>query len=293
MLSDSTRLLLEDAFEDRTIFDGLPRIRQRIVAWGSFREPVVLPHTGIVVSESALLERLWQKADFDASSAEASEWEIRCSGNASAEGERRRFGSRVAFAFEAWLSEQASPDACWIESVENGWLFLISAGEQRASLLAIGASAEELLEGSRLIAKQIGGVDGAGFQFPAHPAIHTPLTGDSWIACGTAALGFDPIGGEGVGNAVREAVLASAVIRAILRGGDVSALMSHYSARLIGGFFRHLESCIAFYGGGGSSPWWRSQLAELKRGIDWTRSEAGNWPPARYRLVNFDLESLA
>src|SRR3954453_12852426 len=87
MLSDSTRLLLEDAFEDRTIFDGLPRIRQRIVSWGSFREPVLLPHTGIVVSESALLERLWQKADFGASSAESSEWEIRCSGKVSAEGE--------------------------------------------------------------------------------------------------------------------------------------------------------------------------------------------------------------
>jgi hypothetical protein len=160
-------------------------------------------------------------------------------------------------------------------------------------LLAIGAPTEELLGRSQVIAKQVEATGAGAFQFPAYPRIHMPLTGNDWIACGTAALGFDPIGGEGVGNAVRQAVLASAVIRAILRGGDPVALMSHYSARLIGGFFRHVESCISFYSSGGSNAWWRSQLADLQQGIEWTRSAAMDLPAPRYRLLNFDLQSLA
>jgi hypothetical protein len=293
MLSDSTRMLLEDAFDDQTIFDGLHRIRQRIVAWGSRSEPVALPHSGIVVSESTLLERLWPKIYLDTAVEISPTWNIRCSGGTSQEGIEHRFGSRVAFAAEARLVKEAPQDACWIESLRNGWLFLISSGAQSASLLAIGASLEELLAESRLISKQVEAPGPAGFKFPAHPRIHTPLSGSNWIACGTAALGFDPICGEGVGNAVREAVLASAVVRAILRGSDASAVLSHYSARLSAGFLRHIESCASFYESGGSSSWWQSEWKELQRGIEWTRTAVKNCPSPRYRLVGFDLQSLA
>src|SRR3954462_1935445 len=155
MLSNSTRMLIEDAFEDKTIFDGLHRIRQRIVAWGPSSEPVVLPPSGIVFAENALLERLWPKVLFDSRTETNPTWNVQCSGKPSPDREEHRFGSRCAAAGEARLSKEAPQDACWIESVRNGWLFLISSGDRCASLLAIGASLQELLSQSKLISKQI------------------------------------------------------------------------------------------------------------------------------------------
>lgn len=292
MLSNSTRLLIEDAFEDKTIFEGLHTIRQRIVAWGSSSEPVVVPHSGIVIAENTLLESLWPKVVSNASKETNPTWTVQCSGRLSADRVEHRFGSRFAASCEARLSKQAPQDACWIESLQNGWLFLISSGNRCASLLAIGAPVEEMLHRSKLIAKQIEGSTPSEFHFPAHPRIYSPLSGTGWIACGTAAMGFDPIGGEGVGNAIREAVLASAVIRAIIRGGDAATLTGHYSARLHAGFSRHIQICASFYESGGSTRWWSSQLAHLQRGIEWTRRVAREHPAASYRLVNFDLESL-
>ena len=41
------------------------------------------------------------------------------------------------------------------------------------------------------------------------------MCGPGWLSCGTAALSFDPICGDGTGHAVREGILAAAVIFAV------------------------------------------------------------------------------
>jgi flavin-dependent dehydrogenase len=69
--------------------------------------------------------------------------------------------------------------------------------------------------------------DGAEPEFSASPRIPAPLCGPGWLACGSAAMGFDPICGDGTAHAVREAILALAVIR----GGD-HGMPAHYEARL-------------------------------------------------------------
>ena len=48
------------------------------------------------------------------------------------------------------MKHGSDPDACWIESLENGWLFLVPGW-----LLAVGATAEALLGSSRVIAAEI------------------------------------------------------------------------------------------------------------------------------------------
>ena len=57
LLSQHTQKLLADIFRAPNLFDGVPRIRQRIVAWGS-RQPFALPHDANVISEDALLQTL-------------------------------------------------------------------------------------------------------------------------------------------------------------------------------------------------------------------------------------------
>jgi len=162
-----------------------------------------------------------------------------------------RFGSRLASAVKV---EMTSPeDTCWIESVENGWLFLNSGW-----LLAVGNEAEELLVTSSLVREQIRGIEFVSGRFPASPRMVSPLGGDGWIACGSAAMGFDPLCGDGTAHAVREAILAAAVIRAS-RNGDVEELLAHYEARLTAGFYR-IWACAGSFilpevrgiGGGGT-----------------------------------------
>jgi hypothetical protein len=51
-------------------------------------------------------------------------------------------------------------------------------------------------------------------------------------------MAFDPIYGDGTAHAVREAILAAAVVRAISAGGDAAEPLRHYEARLMLGFQR-------------------------------------------------------
>jgi hypothetical protein len=156
-------------------------------------------------------------------------------------------------------------------------------------LLAVGASPEELLERSRVVRSQIFSV-GISAQFPASPRMVTPLGGDGWISSGSAAMGFDPLCGDGTAHAAREAILASAVIRAADDGGDVGELMGHYEGRLTAGFQRHLLQCRDFYCSGGVGEWWRREAEACVRGIEWCRGRVGVFP---YRLEGLELKRIS
>ncbi len=199
MLSQPAQNLIRDIFQHDDLFAGLPRIRRRVVTWGS-ADPVELEHSAVVASEDSLLERLGM-----VSSEGDAEWTVCAAPRASST--EHRFGARVATVDTV---EMKYSDACWIESVEEGWLFLNSG-----SLIGVGAPVEELLEQSWLVKEQIVGYGSEMGQFAASPRMATPLGGERWIACGSAAMTFDPICGDGTARG-REAILASAVIS---RGG--------------------------------------------------------------------------
>ncbi len=218
-------------------------------------------HSAVVISEKDLIERLPA-----APVVESAAYPPQLS-----------FGTRMATAFPV---ANSVADACWIESVESGWLFLLPGW-----LLAVGDSP---LEQSQLVAAQIVSIGEAAGRFPAYPRISNTLCDVDWLAVGGAAMSFDPICGDGVGNAVREAILATAVIRA----GAAEDLLAHYRARLVAGFLKHLELCRPFYAAC-SGEWWRSELALLDKGIAWCREQLANALPFRYQLRDFDLHRIS
>ena len=57
-------------------------------------------------------------------------------------------------------------------------------------------------------------------------------------------LGFDPLCGDGSGHAAREAILASAIVRAAMPGGGHDELTEHYRARLLAGLARTSASVL-------------------------------------------------
>src|SRR5262249_46109599 len=181
----------------------------------------------------------------------------------------------------------------------SGWLFLLPASEDTGWLLSVGAAAESLLEMSSIVKKQIAELLPSRGTFASHPRLMFPLSGPRWLACGTSAIGFDPLCGDGTGNAVREAILASAAIRAAIAGADAKRLEEHYQLRLLAGLQRHIALCFDFYKRGHSGSWWDHQLDDLERGLAWcqlhirdhSKSELQNCQPLS-SLSNSDRDLL-
>jgi hypothetical protein len=290
LVSEAAQALLRDVFGRPDLFDGLFRIDRRVVAWEPGSPPVTLPHQAVAISEEALLELLRPERD-ESAAADMAGWTIYTSRPLPGSVEQLRFGSRMASIVPVDLKD-AGPPACWIEALECGWLFLIPTSPAGGWLVSIGGPHEVLLAESRLIADQVRVSGPAGAPFPAYPAIADPLCAPGWLAGGAAALWFDPLCGDGTGNAVREAILASAVIRAASAGDNADRLLSHYRARLTAGFARHLELCRGFYVSGNRGPWWEQEIASLEGGMAWCRQALGAENVNHYRLRGFELQAM-
>ena len=284
MIGAATQALIADIFGRTDLFNGLHRIDKRVVAWGASAEPQTLPHSAVVISEEQLLKRL--RPAFTNASLANPQWTIYASRPLPPAAVEHRFGSRTAQAISVRIKDHADPATCWIESVENGWLFLIPHSPGEGWLLSVGHAP---LDSSRIIAAQIATANLAAAEFPAYLRILHPLGDAGWLACGTAAMVFDPLCGDGTGNAVREAILAAAVIRA---SGPMEDVLEHYRRRLLAGFLRHLDQCRQFYLRGHSTDWWRSELQQILTGMNWCQAQVGDHRQFRYRLRDFDLERI-
>ncbi len=286
LISQATQALLSGVYQQPQMFDGLPRINRRTVQWGRSASMVTLPHSAVVISEGELLKRIHPAEGATEETGEAG-WTIYASRPLPPGTGELTFGTRMAAALP--VARTNSADEVAIESLEDGWLFMIPESAARAWLIAVGAPPDVLLSQSRLIADRVGDAVGAAAVFPAYPRVLDGLCGPGWLACGSAALGFDPIAGDGTGAAIREAILASAVVRAAAAGGDVDSLLEHYRTRILAGFYRHLTLCREFYRNGHDAPWWHGELSALERGIEWCLGRLPAAPSFRYSLVGYDL----
>jgi len=290
MLSARTQRLICDVLKREDLFRGLPRVDARIVKWGARAQPRRLDHSSIVVSEYELLERLNSgEPDGEPNRDCKHGWTVLASRPLPAPSVEHRFGSRVAAVIAVDLTQQSETSVCWMESLKCGWLFLLPGAANKGWLLAVGGAHASLLAESRLVAEQIQSVGLVAGQFPAYPGMAVPFCGPAWLACGSAALAFDPLCGDGTGNAIREAILAAAVIRAREGGEPEEELLEHYRGRLLAGFSRHLQLCRDFYAAGHRGPWWDAELELINRGIDYCTGELRNTPPFRYRLQGYEL----
>ncbi len=285
LLGDRALALVRDIFGKRELLADAPRVRKRVVAWGPRAAPVTLEHSALIVAGEDLLDAIRPAAA--PTGGLNIPWTIHAARPLPAPATCHCFGSRLAQAVAVSLKPHADSETCWIESLGEGWLFLIPGW-----LLAVGNSAEFLLSRSRVVAAQIASCDAAQGSFPAYARIASLLAGPGWLASGTAAMAFDPICGDGTAHAVREAILASAVLRAIASGGNAPDLLAHYQARLTAGFQRHLLLCREFYRTGGNGPFWQSELEAIDRGIEWCKAALAEHGVFRYGLRGLELEPL-
>jgi hypothetical protein len=299
MLNDAALELIRDVFGRPDLLRSAHRIQKRVVAWGRNDTPKVLEHSAAVVSEQTLLEALMDglALEDEIANGEAA-WRILASRPLPEHAVEHRFGSRSASAMKVDVRDGFDFGSCWIESLDNGWLFLIPDSSKSAWLLSVGSPAESLLDSSRMILREITTLRDGGNAFPSAPCIVAPLAGEcvdgsGWLACGTAAMGFDPICGDGTAHAIREAILAAAVVGAAAKAEKTCELVAHYSSRLTAGFDRHLRLCGNFYSSGYGGAWWDSELDWVKKGIAWCSRKVHPSSEFRFRLKGFELEASA
>ena len=291
LLSASALALLRDVFGNGSLLQDAYQITRRVVAWNRGAPPVTLQHSAVVVSEDLLLRSVLpelglgsqQQQDYTVYSASPLPEGVTVHG----------FGTRRAASCSVTLRQTTLEGTCWMESLAGGWLFLVQDGPGSGWLLCAGGSMDELMPQSQLVAEQIDERSPTVATFAAYPRIASPLAAPGWLACGTAAMAFDPICGDGTAYAVREGILASAVVAALSQGGDAEALIRHYQARSIAGFRRHLELCRDFYRSGYGGAWWEQELASLEQGITWCMVEQRGFGPFRFRLNGLALERFA
>ncbi|MEW5685572.1 MAG: hypothetical protein AB1942_11695 [Pseudomonadota bacterium] len=289
LVSEPALALMRDVFERPDLLTARPRVSRRVVAWGA-SAPASLPHGGIAIAEADLLDALWAPSE-PAEASQAADFVIHAAGAPPEGSVQRRFGGRMATSAQVRLLDPADVDACWIEAADDGWLFLVPGVDGDAWLLAVGGGCEALLRRSRLIGPRVELVDAGGRAFDCSPRLATPSCGDDWLVCGATATGFDPICGDGTAQAVRTAILASAVVAGIAEGGDRAALLKHYDLALTASVRRHLMLCGDFYRTGGEGPWWQGALDELHAGHRWCTSRLAHAGDPAYELRGFRLKA--
>jgi hypothetical protein len=198
-------------------------------------------------------------------------------------------GSRRATATPVNLAVDCDHQECSIESVESGWLFLIPNAPKSGWLLSVGGTPESLLASSRVVARRIAEATDEGREFIASPRIASPVCGEGWMACGSAAVSFDPICGDGTAYAAREAILAAAVINASATDHHREDLAAHYRSRVTGGFARHLALCRKLYCSGHQGSWWKTQVDSVEQGLRWCSEVLSREGQSSYQLEDFTL----
>src|SRR5262245_5119321 len=292
MVSASSQALFCDVLNAQDAFSILPRIETRVVKWGSSATTIALPHSAVVVSEEFLQDRIAKLVRFNGESNDSADCTIISSRPLPQGCIEHAFGERVATVVPVKLQSRSASSTCWIESVNEGWLFLLPDGSGGGWLMSVGAPVDLQLAHSEVVAEQIAHISESTRKFPAHPRVAWPLSRKDWLACGTAALAFDPLCGDGTGHAIREAILAAAVLRAAERGASVDELLNHYQTRLLAGFKRHLSVCSEFYESGGTGPWWNVAAESIREGLAWCDHQLNRTGDFRYRLRGFELEHI-
>ena len=112
-----------------------------------------------------------------------------------------------------------------------------------------------------------------------------------WIAVGDEACSFDPQCGDGVGCAVRGAILAAAVIEG--GEGGPPARLAHDEARLTTAVMHHVRACRDYYRSADLDASWDGERRSIDAAPAALETRLDGWPGFRLGLRGLDLTPLS
>ncbi|MDX2270078.1 MAG: hypothetical protein NW208_18390 [Bryobacter sp.] len=280
LLGEAAMELMGGALGLEALREGMYAVKERRVRWGG--ETLRLPHRAWVTSETELLGRLGVPHSMGSAQGP------RLLAAGIEEGGTREIAAGARRAELVRVKYREAHEVVATEAVDEGWLFTLPTESGAGWLIGVGGAVETLLGQSQLVGPMIEAREGETLRFESAPRLRWPLWGEDWLACGSAAARFDPICGDGTAFAVREAILAAAV----LREGFSGEARMHYAARLLAAFAKHLALARQYYADGPPTDWWRAQVADTEKALRWCEAELAALPAPRFRLVGEELVAI-
>lgn len=260
------------------IFTMLPScwLGKRCVAWEE-RHFSDIPYETLVFDAQALTRSIYSRIETAAPARTGPRndpgrsWKLEAGGRGA--GARRIVaGARQAAA--GWVAHIPALDesAMLVACVPQGWLVACPHPAGGISVAAVHPAPAGLTPHDALMQA----VDhlwpgfGAGVEtrgnrwIPATPSFALDCVSPTHIAVGEAAITFDPILGDGVGHAVRTALLARSVMAAIAGGASTQDCLAHYRSRLAHAFALHVRNSAAHYGAAWNFAVWREEIALMR-----------------------------
>ncbi len=255
----------------------------------------VVPQTALACDAgeftAALADRLPDRLRVLAGTDDETDWTIEASGrsadNPTAGGHRVGQFARIA--------DRDVQSITAIAATARGWTFtlphpvggtavlMVTPSASMAAATADAAAERLTAEGLTVAAADILAL---GSPQPIAPYLAEPLACEKRLRVGDAAMAVDPLRGDGVGFALRGALLAQAVVAAVDAGGERARLFNHYDRRLREVFVSHLRGCSSHYRAARHAGIWRSDIAAMDRLADRMEPAAGGY---EFRLDERDL----
>jgi flavin-dependent dehydrogenase len=293
VLNPVTIALLEDLWDaDGTLLAGAHPLSGRVVAWGrggleTAAEPALSLDGGDLGRR--LRDRLAGVRVVAEPPGDPDGWDwVVEAGGAGSPGEATVAGRRCVLAARVRLAPGASGTLCRMTTVPGGWIHLAPLGAGLASVQAMVPGRPEdppgtlagLVAADAVLGALIAATDAPVTVFEAAPRLARSHGGPGRLVAGTRAMRLDPLSGAGVTAALRQAVLAAAVVTAPAAVAPAEAL-AHYARRLHDAFLAHLTQCLRFYRAAFPGPAWRAELDATAAALD---DVTGLRPPGAYRL---------
>ncbi len=256
LLQERTAALLCALWQDPALLVGAHRVGTRMVCWGDSGPGTEIDAPGVAIAAGELVRRL--AARLGPLQAGEGEWIIEGRGDARAQ--FKTFGQRNAWVAPARLREAACAAMSVMEATPDGWVFLVPSGGGAANLQCVRSSGgdcetspDTIVADTRFVACSVEGGGAWAGPFPAMPRLRVmparlpARDAPGSIAVGESAACFDPVSGDGVGHALRGAVLATRVLQSIAGGASPQACLAQYAHTLARAMSHHLALCADFY----------------------------------------------
>lgn len=170
--------------------------------------------------------------------------------------------------------ELMGPVICANEN--DGWLFACPGPSNKVSIQMITphsldqCTPEAVIESLvSLLSETPAGVDslvehinGSARSRDASPCFTLPVSEVGELRIGDAVASGDPISGDGVGRAIRGAVLATAVL--LEDKSKRQQALAHFASRLASAHRAHLEACASYYNAARCRKVFRVQIAKMR-----------------------------
>jgi flavin-dependent dehydrogenase len=289
LLGEATAGLLAALWNDPLLLAGAHPVRERAVSWGSASGADTVPAPGVAIGANELVRRLAARLRLPSAAPDAAALIVDAQPgspeSAGAAAPMRAFGRRHAWVAQAMLRAESRPDLCVMETVGDGWVFLLPVGAGRASLQFVAIPSitplpapNHAVAATRTIRKAIDGIGAWSDPMPCMPRARLPPACPGRIAVGEAALAFDPVSGDGVGHALRGAVLAATSLHAIANGAPIAECLDGYASTLRRAMAHHLKTCLALYGAAPRGPGWRDEVSAMAAGVALLTGKAVDGP---------------